>query len=267
MAQSQAMNSNCCSGSSHCDGGVPSDCNAACAAVFMPFWSQCQRFTEQNLPELVSFGRKCATASSGSPPPPPPSGGTPTAPSMLQATFSFPPGTVDLTSNKRKARFESNLRSDIGSALDIPSSAVLIDSDQATSVRVDIFASSIQVRTTPPPHRDVDKLHLVLTLRGVAAQEAQTLQQALQSQLMDSGSELLSGTVTSDIQNPSGVRVTMGQAQNQQCGEAAWCAPNCCSTLDGGGSGVGNFAIFVDNAFDAHVSDDAVANLSRSPPR
>ena len=131
MAQSQAMNSQCCSGSSHCDGGVPSDCNAACAGVFMPFWSQCQRFTEQNLPELVSFGRKCATASSGSPPPPPPSGGTPTAPSMLQATFSFPPGTVDLTSNKRKARFESNLRSDIGSALDIPSSAVLIDSDQA----------------------------------------------------------------------------------------------------------------------------------------
>ena len=101
----------------------------------------------------------------------------------------------------------------------------------------------------------MDKLHVVLTLRGVAAQEAQTLQQALQSQLMDSGSELLSGTVTSDIQNPSGVRVTMGQAQNQQCGEAAWCAPNCCSTLDGGGSGVGNFAIFVDNAFDAHVSD------------
>ena len=100
----------------------------------------------------------------------------------------------------------------------------------------------------------------MLCLRGVAAQEAQTLQQTLQSQLMDSGSELLSGTVTSDIQNPSGVRVTMGQAQNQQCGEAAWCAPNCCSTLDGGGSGVGNFAIFVDNAFDAHVNGEEIGS-------
>ena len=52
MQSSDAMNSNCCTGSSTCTNGVPSNCDAGCAAVFMPFWQQCQTFTQTNLPEL-----------------------------------------------------------------------------------------------------------------------------------------------------------------------------------------------------------------------
>jgi len=63
MADSAAMNAQCCSGGSTCAAGVPTACSAACANVFMPFWNTCQAFTVANLPELVSFGRLCEASS------------------------------------------------------------------------------------------------------------------------------------------------------------------------------------------------------------
>ena len=97
------------------------------------------------------------------------------------------------------------------------------------------------------------------------AAEAQQLQRKLQEELDKQGGDLSSGSASGKIaghgQNGEyGITVhTMGAgsgdlrtgAVTQGCGEAAWCAPNCCATLDGGGHGPGTFNIFVDNAFTA----------------
>ena len=122
----------CCSGASSCSGGVPSACDAECARVFMPFWSQCDSFVRANLPELVSFGGKCERhiGSTAVPPPPPVAGGE----TYLQVTLSMQPGSVG--TGKAQKRFLSSLRSDIGQALDIVPSAILVDNVQGDSVTV-----------------------------------------------------------------------------------------------------------------------------------
>ena len=122
----------CCSGASSCSGGVPSACDAECSRVFMPFWSQCDSFVRANLPELVSFGGKCeqSIGSTAVPPPPPVAGGE----TYLQVTLSMQPGSVG--TGKAQKRFLSSLRSDIGQALDIVPSAILVDNVQGDSVTV-----------------------------------------------------------------------------------------------------------------------------------
>ena len=181
----------------------------------------------------VSFGQRCETASAGAPAPPPPAGGGSLDVAYVQMTVNLQPRTVP-TSGKGKARFESNLRSDIGAALGIVSSAVLIDSERGDTVRVDIFAPTVA--------------------------EAQALQLALQGQLRNPSSDLLTGTVANQIVNPAATEVTLHAEPGPQCGEATWCAPNCCETLDGGGDGHGNFAIFVDNSFEAYVNGEEIGS-------
>jgi hypothetical protein len=182
---------------------------------------------------VVSFGERCEAASAGAAPPSPPTAGQRPDVAYVQMTVNLQPGTVP-TNGKAKSRLESNIRSDIGSALGIRSSAVLIDSERGDTVRIDIFAPTVG--------------------------EAQSLQLALQGQLSDPSSGLLTGTVSGHILNPSATQVTLRAQAGPQCGEAAWCAPNCCETLDGGGNGHGNFAIFVDNSFEAYVNGEEVGS-------
>ena len=123
----------------------------------MPFWSQCDSFVRANLPELVSFGGQCeqSIGSTAVPPPPPVAGGetylqvTHVAPKAsrcenvppttahtrrCQVTLSMQPGSVG--TGKAQKRFLSSLRSDIGQALDIVPSAILVDNVQGDSVTV-----------------------------------------------------------------------------------------------------------------------------------
>ena len=127
----------------------------------MPFWSQCDSFVRANLPELVSFGGQCeqSIGSTAVPPPPPVAGGetylqvtlasctlprrasrcenvppTTAHTRRCQVTLSMQPGSVG--TGKAQKRFLSSLRSDIGQALDIVPSAILVDNVQGDSVTV-----------------------------------------------------------------------------------------------------------------------------------
>ena len=203
-----------------------------CATTFMPFWTMCSSFVQANLPELVSFGQMCETSQGNTPVPPPPAGGS--GSSYLRVTFQLQAGTVG-ASAKRQARFESNFRSDLGAALNVNPSAVVIAGIQGDSVTVEIFATS-----------------------GAGAM---ALQQALQTQLADPQSDIMTGTTTAMITNGQAAQITMSTAgAGPQCGEAAWCAPNCCATLDGGGDGDGTFNVFVDNSFTAYVNGQEVGS-------
>jgi hypothetical protein len=71
---SEGMNSACCSSAANCASGSPTNCEPACASVFMPFYSHCKSFVASSLPELVKFGGKCE-ADGVSVSPNPPAGG------------------------------------------------------------------------------------------------------------------------------------------------------------------------------------------------
>ena len=223
----------CCGAGTTCTGGVPSACGASCARVFMPFWSQCSAFVHANLPELVRFGNQCEQSGGSSPSPPAASSGQTF---YLQVPLSLQPGATGNT-DKRKAKFEQNFRSDLASALDLQSSQILIDTDSGDRLTVDIFATS--------------------------SADAQRIQQDLQTQLSDAQSQLMTGFVSSKLQpnqHPQMSTQTLGSgagassSAQQQCVGASWCAPNCCETIDGGGNGPGTFNVFVDNSFSASVN-------------
>ena len=228
VQQSNAMNSNCCGAGTSCTSGVPSACDERCAATFMPFWSMCDDFVRANLPELVSFGGMCAQSQGSSPiPPPPPVGASGGGSSYVEVTFTVS-GDIP-SSGKGRRRFESDFRSDIASALNVNTPAVTLSRIAGGSVTIEVFSTS-----------------------GAGAQ---ALEQALRTQLADPSSDLMTGAATARITNGQQAQMTIQTAGNApQCGQASWCAPNCCNTLDGGGSGQGTFNVFVDNSFTACVA-------------
>ena len=54
------MDSVCCELPAVCDQGVPNECSAACAQIWMPFYGQCTTFVSSHLPQLVPFAEQCA---------------------------------------------------------------------------------------------------------------------------------------------------------------------------------------------------------------
>ena len=90
---------------------------------------------------------------------------------------------------------------------------------------------------------------------------ALAIQDDIRAQLADPASDLNTGTITAKIMNGATLQIaTSTSAGPPQCGEAAWCAPNCCATLDGGGTGLGTFNIFVDNSFTAYVNGNELGS-------
>ena len=54
------MDSVCCEPPAVCIQGVPNECSAACAQIWMPFYGQCTTFVRSHLPQLVPFAEECA---------------------------------------------------------------------------------------------------------------------------------------------------------------------------------------------------------------
>jgi hypothetical protein len=156
----------------------------ALTQVWLPFATPCDAFVNSNFPNLVAFGRRCATAGSGAGPAPPPA---------VTGTTYYAEGTLTMTganigaTAKTQNRFKQNLRADIADALGLDQEQLLIPALSATSVTIDIFAPS--------------------------QQELQAATTALTAQLADPNSILRQGSVSSAItanQRPNMQMLTMG---------------------------------------------------------
>jgi hypothetical protein len=89
------LNTACGCANGGCDSGVPSSCDATCAALFLPFWSSCESFVQSSLPELADFGPKCQHGIGSTPVPPPtpvPTGAA--GPKYVRVALSLKPGAV-----------------------------------------------------------------------------------------------------------------------------------------------------------------------------
>ena len=185
MGITDQLNSVCCADASNCADGFPRSCDAACAAIWLPFAAPCGNFVATQFPNLVAFGNRCTTAGAGQPvgPPPPAPAGAGTY--YAEGTLTMSNAQVGSTP-KRQNRFKQNLRSDIAEATGLQQESILISALSANSVTLEIFGSQADV---------------------------QAAVSTLTSQLADPSSSLLQGSVSSALtpnQRPSMQVMSMG---------------------------------------------------------
>ena len=177
---SSQLTTTCCVPATNCDGGFPTECNAACAVLWNPFAATCASYIEANLPQLADLDSKCTATGGGS-------GsldlGTVSTTYYLSVTVGFTARASVLAPGKKQNRFKGEFASDVAEALSVSSNAVYLTSVTANSISFDIFATS--------------------------QADANTMQTNLQGQFADPNSSLMTGFVSDNIQNPGQATISI----------------------------------------------------------
>ena len=134
------ITSTCCNPASNCNGesGLPQMCSVECGALWYPFEQSCSDFIRTDFPDLEDFSQECRNtctngACSDEGPPPPPPGPSAYTTITMQTDGSYSPSNVVWSD------YEGGLRQDLATALNVPSTRVVISALSSFSVTINVF--------------------------------------------------------------------------------------------------------------------------------